>query len=125
MNEWIASMWEALYNPIFLINGKRGYVTIYDGQHRFRLLNAMRAESLYIYELMTDLPNTGDLCLPVEIEAKIRRNDRTPMNRVVIARCQHCKREAYWRMEKRGRVDWTLKCQSCGYKRPYPWSGEI
>lgn len=125
MNEWIMSMWEALYNPIFIINEMKGRITIYDGQHRFRLLNNMGAEHLYCYELITDMFNIGDLALPIEVENKIRQNDRPPINTTVIGHCKGCGRETRWWLEKHDRVNWVLNCSKCRYKRPYPWSGEV
>ena len=126
MNLWIANMWEALYNPLHLWAKPDGSLGIMQGHHRFRLLDAMKANKVWHYRLDAPGHKIGDLCLPSEVRELMRGNERAPRKGTVSGVCVVCGKHTRWRRETIDRVNnIKMYCLLCGAENTYPWRGQI
>ena len=126
MNCWIANMWEALYNPLWLWIKPAGGFGIIHGHHRFRLLNKMDAEKVWFYGLEAEHYKIGKLLVPPETRQLMRENDRVPRRGTVSGVCESCGKRTGWAKKTVDRVsDVRMYCKIGGAENPYPWSGVI
>ena len=126
MNEWIGNMGEALYNPLWLWEKSPKRYGIMHGHHRYRLLTAMDAESVWAYVLTAQHHKIGNLNIPPEKRQVMTLNDRPPINGTVRGVCSSCGVATRWVKKTYDRVsDVRLYCSSCGAENPYPWRGRL
>lgn len=126
MNEWIANMWEALYNPIWLWVKPDSGLGVIHGHHRFRLLNKMDAETVWYYGFTASHRKIGKLNIPAENAALIQQNERAPIHGTIEGVCETCGKFQRWVKKTFNRInDVRMYCRLCGTENPYPWRGQI
>ena len=137
MQHWIDNMWEALYNPIWMLalregdKHKRKWAVI-SGQHRLRLMDAMNPNHIWVY--LSEYPSYGRFKWRItrgdvskEVHEIMGQNDRAPKKGTVKGICEHCGKETRWRKLTVGsKLDGVhMYCRICGGENPYPWPGRL
>ncbi len=113
---WVDNIWEALYNPVWLIRrGKR--LDVKDGWHRLRILNALKIE--YVLCVLCT-PGVKTVDIPACFKVVNKKNLHPPRYGRVLGVCSGCgKRVRYKRLVKGGRL--RIYCPECGVEVPYPY----
>ena len=133
MNLWIRNMWEALYNPVKLLNHKERRWAVMDGCHRIRLLDAMDADTIWIYEFDYEYEigrwRVAMSDIPTEAKIIMGFNDRSPVLGTVGGKCIHCGENTSWTRKaanKNTRLVQEIQfCKRCGGENPYPYPGRL
>ena len=134
MQVWIDNMWEALFNPVWLLvlreEAGRKYAII-DGVHRLRLLDAMDATRVWFYEAnypgyATHAWRITSADLPPVTRSLVQQNRCTPRWGSRRGTCVHCGTETTWKKKTVNRLsDIRMYCRACGEENPYPYPGML
>jgi len=136
MQHWIDNMWEALYNPIWLLKLRPGDKhlrtwAVVSGQHRLRLMDAMEPNHIWVYVSEYGYERFDWRITRQDVSKKIRSimelNDRPPRKGTMSGRCESCGELTAWKKVTVGsKLDGVhMYCKKCGEENPYPWPGRL
>ena len=109
MQVWIDNFWEALYNPVWLL--QRVKLGVLHGHHRTRLLDAMDANHIWCY--VVDKKITSKV-LPRRVRGLMRRNNRNPKYGNRSGVCVKCGKKTRFKKRTFNKVaDVRMYCLKC------------
>ena len=119
MNLWISNIWEALWNPCWILLKPNGRYGIMHGHHRMRLFDAMDADNVWCYVMNQKV---GIKELPRNVVVKLRENDRVPCMGSRVGKCPRCKADVRFRKKTFNKLfDVRMSCPACGADDLYPY----
>ena len=121
---WLDNLWEALYNPIWILRKEESKIGILKGHHRMRMFDALDADKVLCY--VTDRKDLSIKKLPREVVRIIKLNRKNPNLGNCAGICPKCKQLAKFKKITRHKLfDVIMICTKCGSDDIYTYPGRL